>query len=163
MTRIVRVLDVERLSRRRLFARLTNTDDPDACWVWTGYTNPKGYGQIGIYDRQVALTHRVAYVLHHGVDPAPLLVRHGCDNPPCCNPSHLRAGTSRDNSDDMKRRGRTAAPTGERSGRSTIPDVVVQEIRTRAAAGESKASIGRAVGVHPSYVGRLVRMVRRVA
>jgi hypothetical protein len=41
-----------------------------------------------------------------GVDVKDLFVLHSCDNPPCCNPNHLRTGTAKDNSRDMVERGR---------------------------------------------------------
>lgn len=34
------------------------------------------------------------------------MVRHSCDNPPCCNPAHLLVGTAAQNAQDMAERGR---------------------------------------------------------
>jgi hypothetical protein len=35
-----------------------------------------------------------------------MVIRHKCDNPPCCNPKHLIIGTHSDNAKDRVRRGR---------------------------------------------------------
>lgn len=63
-------------------------------------------------------THRFAYHLTKGAIPDGMQVLHSCDNPPCCNPDHLRVGTSLNNARDMVGRGRgynqgkTACPQG---------------------------------------------------
>lgn len=49
---------------------------------------------------------RVAWILTHGEIPDGLIILHRCDNPPCCNPRHLKPGTQRDNTEDKMRRGR---------------------------------------------------------
>jgi hypothetical protein len=52
--------------------------------------------------------HRRALELATGQSiPAGQLVRHSCDNPPCCNPAHLSTGTHADNAADMVARGRS--------------------------------------------------------
>lgn len=76
------------------------------CWLWTGRLR-NGYGAIMLNGRWVG-AHRVAFALHRSI-PLPdrsTLVRHTCDNPPCCNPRHLRPGTHQDNQRDAVRRGR---------------------------------------------------------
>lgn len=75
------------------------------CWLWTGCKLPKGYGQIGIANVP-ALAHRVSYELANGPIPEGLHVLHACDNPSCVNPTHLLAGTPKDNMQDMISKGR---------------------------------------------------------
>jgi hypothetical protein len=76
----------------------------DACWPWTGPTDKQGYGKW-TKNNEHFLAHRVALA---NVRPAPgrgLLACHTCDNPPCCNPSHLYWGTPTDNRQDFVKRG----------------------------------------------------------
>lgn len=146
----------------RLKSRIPNWGEKDACWVWTGNTNPKGYGGMTVHGSRV-LVHRVSYALNFGVDPGSLRVLHTCDNPPCCNPAHLFLGTLKDNTEDMMRKGRGVFPVNEGNGRTTIPTYRVEEIRSRAADGESYSSIARDVGVHVVTVSRIARRLRRVS
>ena len=44
--------------------------------------------------------------------PDGLVAMHTCDNPPCCNPSHLELGTQQDNMSDMVNKGRSTITFG---------------------------------------------------
>ena len=93
---------------QRLAAGLVR--QPNGCIEWTGATNRGGYGTIGVKNKST-LAHRVAWGLAHPDEPLPPVVRHFvCDNPPCCNPEHLRPGTWGDNSDDKVTKGRQYHP-----------------------------------------------------
>lgn len=84
----------------RLFSEL---DVTDGCWIWRGCTTADGYGQF-LYKQKSYRTHRVAYeVLNNTSIPEGFLILHSCDNPPCCNPKHLRVGTDFDNAQDRKK------------------------------------------------------------
>lgn len=80
---------------------------PDDCWPWLAGTDTDGYGRFHI-GRDIFKAHRVSIALD-GRDDIQLVTRHGCDNPPCCNPRHLGSGTPADNVRDKVKRGRCAA------------------------------------------------------
>lgn len=74
------------------------------CWEWQGACI-EGYGII-YFGRRYFYAHRIAFYLGKGVDPGEKLACHHCDNPPCCRPLHLFAGTVVDNAHDASRKGR---------------------------------------------------------
>lgn len=103
------------------------------CWVWTGYRQYGGYGKIfrSTSNESMMLSSRASWILNRGPVPAELMVLHHCDHPPCVRPSHLFAGTKQDNSDDAKRKGRTAMclKRGSDNGRHVLMESEVIEIR----------------------------------
>lgn len=69
------------------------------CWLWLGVRNPRlvGYGQMKYHGRSRRV-HQITYRLMIGpVAPGLHLDHFVCDNPPCCNPAHLRPVTPREN------------------------------------------------------------------
>lgn len=79
--------------------------DPNECWVWHGTSERNGYGRARYRGKRYS-AHRLSWILHHGTIGKGLWVLHKCDNPACVNPHHLLLGTSKDNTDDMTRKGR---------------------------------------------------------
>lgn len=92
-----------------------------------------GYGRFQYEGRLLKSAHRVAYELAVGPIPVGLLVRHTCDNPPCCNPAHLELGTNADNASDRDTRGRLGERRGEANGNARLNEQQVREIRAAAA------------------------------
>jgi len=65
------------------------------CWVWQG-SKDKGYGRVGAGGK-VYKVHRVSYEFYVGPFPPGLVTDHLCRVRDCCNPSHLEAVTSQEN------------------------------------------------------------------
>lgn len=101
---------------------------PDECWPWLGGTRQKeGYGILSIRRKKMTVS-RLIVAEQTGEDvPAGRVVRHTCDNPPCCNPAHLVVGTPRDNSRDAMDRDRVAR--GERVAGAILTAEQVRAMR----------------------------------
>lgn len=148
----------------RLWSKIRQTDT--GCWEYTGFCHPtRGYGQIGRGRREEGLveTHRAAWEITHGPIPEGLVVRHRCDNPPCCNPSHLELGTHQDNVNDAVARGRTAR--GDRLPQTRLTEEEVRAIREayrvfvipgRRGRHSNKQELADQYGISPEYVMQLV-------
>ena len=114
-----------------LFWRYAVCKDSDECWVWQGSTNGF-YGIIQHPEPRFNVgAHRVSYMIHHGEIKPGLSVLHKCDNPKCVNPSHLFAGTQKQNMVDMVSKGRGVQPNvvGSNNGRAKLSPVDVSEIK----------------------------------
>jgi len=85
-----------RTDTRRFWARIEKGND---CWPWKSRTDKDGYGKVH-WAGESNRAHRVAWEITNGPIPDGLLVCHSCDNPPCCNPSHLFLGTNAENMRD---------------------------------------------------------------
>lgn len=126
----------------------------DECWPWLARRREHGYGLARVPSlRRVRGAHRVAYFIATG--DWPQVVRHTCDNPPCCNPRHLVGGTQAENVADMIERGRRASCSGEKNPRARLTREQVEEIRRRYVLGDG-AALGREFGITRSNVHGIV-------
>lgn len=130
---------------------------PDACWPWTGSVFNSGYGRVNLPreggKKRATTAHRVIWTLLYGKPHEALEICHTCDNRPCCNPSHLFAGTTKINAVDKMRKGRVARMNGQLNGSCKITPSDVVEIR---ASSVAHAVLARKYGISESNV----RMIR---
>ena len=134
------------------FWEKVNRRGPDDCWEWQACRTQDGYGMFRI-DGSTCRAHRVAFVIVNG--DAKLQVLHHCDNPPCCNPNHLYAGTNDNNVRDRDKKGRAADHRGEKHGRAKLTEDNVHEIRRLRENGWLLREIAEEYGIHLSQVFRI--------
>lgn len=136
--------------------------EPNECWEWKA-SKRNGYGQFRVR-RMPSLrmgAHRFAWTVTHGKIPAGMCVLHKCDNPPCCNPSHLLLGNHADNMVDMVRKGRANRPCGMRNGSAKLTEEQVYRIRWLYATGNwTQESLGEIFDVNYRTIGLIVRRER---
>jgi len=122
------------------------------CWEWAAGCNPNGYGIFQL-NGSAYFAHRIAFVVANG--DTELHVLHTCDNPPCCNPKHLFAGTPGDNQRDSVDKGRAADRRGEDNGRAKLTESDVREIRRLHAGGWLLREIVDEYGISKLNVSRI--------
>lgn len=114
------------------------------CWEFQGARDQDGYGKVRVGD-EVERAHRLSFMCNHGPIEAGMVVRHKCDNPPCCNPAHLEGGTHEENMQDMVERGR-------HRGNAKITSDEAVAIRLAKVRGASIASLASKYGVSESTI-----------
>lgn len=129
-------------------------DRSGGCWIWTKGRSKHGYGELRLLGKH-HLAHRVAWELANGVPiPDGLDVLHKCDNPPCCNPSHLFVGTHADNVADMVAKGRSAS--GEQHSQARLTWDEVRELRRRVSNGEDLRDVAKSYGLGTNHARKIV-------
>jgi len=128
----------------------------NGCWEWNKSRTKKGYGKFVIGHAKWENAHHIAYEIFKGAVPKGMVVRHTCDNPPCCNPAHLIIGTIKDNSNDMVTRGRSRA--GIKHHNAKLNDKQVKEIKEKYATGKyTQVKLGSDYGVTNKQISKIVR------
>ena len=125
--------------KRPVLDRLFDMAIPEpnsGCWLFTGSTNNKGYGQIRCSGK-THLAHRISFEALNGSAGGKHIL-HQCDTPLCVNPEHLWVGTQKDNIIDMWKKKRS--PTfGESHPFSRLTDTAVREIKSSSEKGRDLA------------------------
>lgn len=137
----------------RFWAKVDKKSD-DECWEWKASRFPNGYSKFWHIGENIS-GHRFSFLLHHGKIPKGMFILHSCDNKPCINPSHLSLGTPKDNSADMRAKGRSAK--GVRIGNSKLTDEKVRRIRELFATGKyTLKAMGTLFGINLTNVHRII-------
>lgn len=141
---------------KRFFRHVTRRG-PNECWEWQATTTVAGHGQFSAGDIRTT-AHRVAWAIENGNIPAGQVVRHECDNPPCCNPGHLLLGTQLENVGDSVSRERHSK--GEIVGTSVLTEREVLQIRGKWETQKySQDALAREFGVSQNTIHKVVRRV----
>lgn len=137
----------------RLWAKIDKTGGPDSCWTWNGAKTKDGYGHQYISGKTV-LSHRAAYLYSGFEIPSGFCVLHKCDNPLCCNPSHLFIGTRADNIADKVRKNRQAR--GERIGVSKVSNLQVVALKRLRSLGWRQKTLSIFFGLSQGHVSGIL-------
>lgn len=130
----------------RFWSKVGITTDPTACWEWLASRGNHGYGYARM-EKKTWRAHRLAWAIANERAPQ-LNVLHSCDNPPCCNPNHLREGTQKENIQECVSKGRF-------HGKLSIE--IARAIRSRfAEGGVAKRALGREYGISLAEVRRIL-------
>ena len=131
----------------------------NGCWEWNKSRTKFGYGKFVVGHARWENAHHITYEIYKGTVPSGMLVRHTCDNPPCCNPAHLILGTIADNSKDMVERGRSN--TGTKHHAATLTDAQVLEIRAKWETGNyTQVALGKEYSISNKQVSKIVKRQR---
>jgi hypothetical protein len=134
----------ERLAEKLIMVPSASSMVMDKCWEFQGArTSPNGHGIMTVDGKRV-MAHRAAYEVWVGPILDGMKVCHHCDNPICCNPTHLFLGTQRDNMRDAAAKGRTGP-----------------QIRDWSRCKRGHELVGDNIYIHPSTKRRMCRTCHR--
>lgn len=175
------ILSIDECDKTRFFSKVKEYDN--GCWEWQGAKSKLGYGVFSIGSTWVA-AHRAMFYIRNGFLPdRSLVVMHDCENPKCCNPNHLVAGTIKQNGnyvgciEKLKneirnkpffgKRGKDHVRWGMKHSKETIEAIRQRSIKRQKLTDEqineiynskgSSNTVGREYGIS----GRLVRTIRK--
>ena len=137
----------------RFWAKVRRGADNE-CWVWTASRNRKeGYGRFWIAKRKMP-AHRVSWVIAFGNVEDGACVLHRCDNRLCVNPKHLFEGTLKENTDDMRKKGRQRwRKAGEAIAKLCREQV--EMFRSEKANGASLPQLAAKYGISETHARRI--------
>lgn len=130
--------------------------DESGCWLWTGAkkTCRRGthrYGWLTLKGKQMN-AHRAMWILTKGEISNGILVCHKCDVPSCVNPDHLFLGTTADNMQDMRNKGRHP---GNWRGNPKLDIESVRQIRALLADGRKQSDLAKMFDVTTDSISNI--------
>ena len=133
----------------------------DACIVWPFAIAESGYPACVSWNGGQTGAHRVMCEMRNGKpSTSDHQAAHSCGKGKngCINPNHLRWATAKENHADSIIHGTHPGliAKGERHGNAKLDEQAVIDVRRRATAGESQASIARDLQMSSSLISRLV-------
>lgn len=150
-------LSMEGAALRERFWSKVEIGAADRCWPWTHSSgNKAGHGQFALRAGWMMVSSRVAYALENGRLQQGEVVRHTCDNPPCCNPAHLLKGSNRDNTMDSVTRGRANRSHGSSHRDARLNAEAVRVIRATPLTYGAMARLAREYGVSHTAIRRVL-------
>jgi hypothetical protein len=136
------------------------------CWPWTAATNEHGYGKFSFRIRRMKYdlkAHRLAWAIANLSEISEFeCIRHACDNPACCNPMHLIAGTMQQNTNDMISRGRFKPPPVLFGQENYNVKISYDEVLAMRSMEGTHAHVARVFNMNPAAVSAIRRGLRRV-
>lgn len=156
-------MSMKRTDPKIRLLRLIDQRGPDECWPYLGFIGTWGYGMFWLDSKNVNSS-RATYLLLVGEIPAGQVVCHKCDNPACCNPSHLWLGTQADNLSDCRKKGR--ARGGFQKGHPPAGDHFIREHiaklmrKLHEKHGVTLTDLGHLSGFDSSTVGKAVNKAK---
>lgn len=138
------------------FSEYIDKSDPSGCWPWTGRRRGGARNQYGAYGNEQAHRKSLEMAIGRKLTQDEIACHH-CDNPICCNPKHLYAGTRIDNARDALERGQLKGrdQKGETNGNAKLTESDVNKIKARIAAGESNTRIARDYPVGHAMISKI--------
>lgn len=131
-------------------SRIDTSAGEDACHPWTRVKTKDGYGSYTKCGYTV-LAHRLRKAMDDPSSIGAPVIMHACDNPQCCNPRHLIAGTSAENMQDMHRKGRNKnAPADHLRDRPNHP--MAKPVSTPHGDFPSATLAAESIGMHARTV-----------
>ena len=114
--------------QERFWSKIEKKSNVNGCRNWIGGTLPNGYGSF-YYNKRDHTAHRIAYHFAYNVPLDQLkIVQHLCNNRLCCEPTHLRNGSQKENLQYMSECGRSLI--GTRNPISKLTDEIIIWINT---------------------------------
>lgn len=130
------------------------------CWPWMKSCSVYGYGRIGISfngtDKIYHVTRIIFEIWHAKQLSNDLSICHHCDNPPCCNPTHLFHGTDYDNMHDCIKKGRNIKAIGVDASQTKLSEDDVKTIRLLKKDGLTSRDLGTMFGVSHTNINAIL-------
>jgi hypothetical protein len=150
----------DRMAQIEARIALNQSRAPTGCLLWTGYTQPNGYGYINVGSIHIA-AHRAALMLSGVNVPRGLDVCHRCDVRACIELAHLYVGTRKQNMADCTARGRHNKPKGAAHWRAKLTAADVLAIRQQRNAGATTTALAAQFKVNHATISRIARGIWR--